>query len=263
MKKYIIEVGSTVTKVDEWDGVNLKRVSDTTIEFKKNFKTNGKILSSDIEKLENLVNNLKEENINIFVCGTSIFRNLSNSEREEFLTNFKNKTGYDFKATSQDEENELTVLGATRNISSKVCVFIGGGGSTEIAVCENGKIIESVNTDFGVIDAMEKYEDLNNDTASSTLEEVMSYVKERLNVPSTKCDVLILAGGAHEMFARVAKLKYEENTLYNDSLAPIMMDILTRKSEVKRYYESISLDEIKSRVEILVPVKYSLNKNIN
>ena len=59
-----------------------------------------------------------------------------------------------------------------------------------------------------------------------------------------KADILILAGGGHEKFARYSGIKYEENTLYKDSASPIMMDIETRKKETERYYKSISLDEI-------------------
>lgn len=50
------------------------------------------------------------------------------------------------------------------------------------------------------------------------------------------------------MFARNSGVSYEKNTLYEDNIAPIMMDIETRKKETKRYFEEISLNEIKSRV---------------
>lgn len=46
----------------------------------------------------------------------------------------KNETGYDFNIISQESEKELTVFGTTRFVNEKVCVFIGGGGSTEIAI---------------------------------------------------------------------------------------------------------------------------------
>ena len=69
-----------------------------------------------------------------------------------------------------------------------------------------------------------------------------------LNLPKEKADILILAGGGHEKFARHSGIKYETNTLYNDEASPIMMDIETRKSETERYYKAISLDEIRNRV---------------
>ena len=148
---------------------------------------------------------------------------------------------------SQEKENELTGYGTTRFVNKKVCVFIGGGGSTEISIYDNG-IKESINTKIGVIDIMQKFPDLAEDIAKTDLETVKAYIKERLNLPKEKADILILAGGGHESFARNSGIKYEDNTLYNDPAQQIMMDIETRKSETERYYKEISLDEIRARV---------------
>ena len=59
----------------------------------------------------------------------------------------------------KESENELTVFGTTRFVNEKVCVFIGGGGSTEIAIYDK-EIKESVNTKVGVIDVMQEFPDL-------------------------------------------------------------------------------------------------------
>ena len=133
-------------------------------------------------------------------------------------------------------------------MKEKVCVFIGGGGSTEIAIYDN-EIKENVNTKIGVIDIMQEFPDLGEDYAITDLEVVKNYIKERINLPKEKADIMILAGGGHEKFARNSGIKYEKNTLYSDEAAPIMMDIETRKSETQRYYKAISLDEIRSKVK--------------
>lgn len=155
--------------------------------------------------------------------------------------------GLEFNIISQEKENELTVLGATRFVGEKVCVFVGGWGSTEISIFSS-TITESKNTSIEVVDVMNKFPDLADDYAKTPLGEVMKYIEERLNVPNDEVDILILVGGGHELFARGSGIKYESNTLYNDNAAPIMMDIKTRKSETKRFYESISLDNIRKNV---------------
>lgn len=96
---------------------------------------------------------------------------------------------------------------------------------------------------------MQTFPDLADDIATTNLETVKKFIKERLNLPKEKADILILAGGGHEKFARHSGIKYEDNTLYEDKASPIMMDIETRKSETERYYKAISLDEIRSRVK--------------
>ena len=247
MNKIIVEVGSTCTKVDKFDGNNMKKLEGTTIQFKKHYNEDKCLRETDIKELIKSINDLKNISEDIYVCGTSIFRSLNDTEKDNFLKRFKKETGYDFNIISQEEENELTVYGTTRFVNDKVCVFIGGGGSTEIAIYDN-EITESVNTKFGVIDVMQEFQDLAEDFATTSLENVKEFIKERLNLPKQKADILILAGGGHEKFARFSGIRYEKNILYNDSASPIMMDIETRKKETERYYKSISLDEIRKRV---------------
>lgn len=247
MNKIIVEVGSTCTKVDKFDGDNIEKLEGKTIQFKKHYNEDKKLRESDIVELISSINDLKAISQDIYVCGTSIFRTLNDTERKDFLNRFKKETGYEFNIISQEKENELTVFGTTRFVKDKVCVFIGGGGSTEIAIYDNG-IKESVNTKIGVIDVMQEFPDLAEEFATTNLETVKSFIKERLKLPKEKADILILAGGGHEKFARYSRIKYEENTLYEDKASPIMMDIETRKNETERYYTSISLDEIRNRV---------------
>ncbi len=247
MAKIIVEVGSTCTKVDKFDGKNIEKLDGTTIQFKKNYNEDKKLRESDVQKLIDSINDLKKISEDMYICGTSIFRTLEDKEKQDFINRFNKETGYDFNIISQDEENELTVYGTTKNVKEKVCVFIGGGGSTEITIYDNG-IKESVNSKVGVIDVMQEFPNLAENFAKTDIETVKNFIKERLNLPKEKADILILAGGAHEKFARVSGVKYEKNTLYDDENCQIMMDIETRESETERYYKAISLDEIRNRV---------------
>ena len=247
MYKIIVEVGSTCTKVDKFNGKNVERLEGKTLQFKKHYNEEKKLRESDVNELIESIKELKNISKDIYVCGTSIFRTLNDLEKNTFLEKFKNETGYNFNIISQERENELTVFGTTRFVQDKVCVFIGGGGSTEIAIYDNG-IKESINSKIGVIDVMQKFPDLAEDFATTNLETVKEFIKKRLNLPKEKADILILAGGGHEKFARYSGIKYEKNTLYKDEASPIMMDIETRKSETERYYKSISLDEIRDSI---------------
>ena len=244
MEKVVIEVGSTVTKIDLYDGNDIKRIQEKTILFKKHYQENHVLNEDDVHLLIDLVKEVKQRYTDIYVCGTSIFRKLNDEERKEFFDTFKRNTGYDFHIIVEEEENHLTVRGATRCVSDRVCVMIGGGGSTEIAIYD-GTIIEEENTSIGVMDVLNVFPDLAQDYASTSLEEVMDFIKERLNLPKTKVDTLILAGGGHEKFARESGITYEDNTVYKDNHAPIMMDIDTRRKDTKRYFEEISLDAIR------------------
>ena len=247
MEKIIVEVGSTCTKVDKYNGRNIEKMQGKTIHFKKHYNEDKQLRENDVRELVKSINDLKSISKDIYVCGTSIFRNLQEQERKIFLDRFKNETGIEFNIISQELENELTVYGATKHVNDKVCVFIGGGGSTEISVYDES-IKESVKTSLGVIDVMEQFKDLADDTATTDIETVKKYIKERLNLPKEKCDILILTGGGHEKFAKESGIKYNKNILYKDIAAPIMMDIELSEKETERYYKEISLDEIRKRV---------------
>lgn len=247
MRKLIIEVGSTCTKLDEVNDSGIKRIKEVTIEFKRNFNKLQQLEGNDVQKLINLVKEEQDEYKDIFVCGTSIFRVLEQRLKEEFLREFHVGTGLEFNIISQEEENKYTVEGATRNVNGKVAVFIGGGGSTEIAIYDNG-IKEMWNTKIGVIDVMEQYPDLGENLATTDVKTVREWVKPKLKVPTQKADVLILAGGGHMKFAKNSGITYEKNILFVDNQKPIMMDINTRKKDTEKYYKEISLDEIRNRV---------------
>ena len=95
MKKFIIiEVGSTNTKTYLYED-KLKDLGIITINFKSNYKLNKKIMESDLEKIYEHIENLKNYECPIYVFGTSIFRELDNLERGKFLKEFKDNTNID------------------------------------------------------------------------------------------------------------------------------------------------------------------------
>lgn len=248
MEKIIVEVGSTSTKIDLYDGKKIKNLALEVIEFKYNYRKANKLDENDVERLISKIIELKKKYQEIYVCGTSIFRTLDDEQKEGFLNEFYSKTGINFEIIDQEKENELTVKGAVKKVNGKVAVFVGGGGSTEIAIYDNG-IKEMVNTSMGVADIMNKYPNLAEDLATTDLEEIKIAIKEKLNLPKQKADTLILAGGGHLLFALNSGITYKKNELYNDELQPFMMDIETRKKDTERYYKEISLDGIRQRVE--------------
>ena len=248
MEKIIIEVGSNNTKIDLYNGKEVKHLKTEVIEFKKNYKKENKLDEKDINTLINIVKDYKKNYENIYVCGTSIFRNLTEEQNIEFLNRFYKETNLKFDIISQEKENELTVIGTTRNVNDKVAVLVGGGGSTEITIYENG-IKEMVNSPIGVVDIMNKFPDLADDFATTDIETIKNEIKKKIKLPKEKADILILAGGGHLYFALNSGINYQKNNLYTDELQPIMMDIETRKKDTDRYYKEISLDDIRKKVD--------------
>lgn len=212
----IIEIGSNNTKTHIYEDGNLISENNMTIEFKKNYKKENKIQSSDLDKLYDVIKFALEytENVNIYGC--SIFRNITEQELNEINKNLKEKFNLQIEVVSQEDEAKYTALGCYNNIKydGNLCVFIGGGGSIELIFVNNGKVIEKKYYDFGVVDITNKFSSLKDDIPTCTFDEVYNHVDDLIGSLNVKADVLILAGGDHLYWYNNARYGLQKNTLY-------------------------------------------------
>lgn len=243
----IIEIGSTNTKAYLYENEKIKDLGFKTILFKEHYKKDNKIASEDKNVLFEYINNLKEKNT--FVFGTSIFRNLSEKQKSEWLKEFKDNTGLDFYIVTSDMENEFTVYGAVSNIDykGKIAVMIGGGGSTELSIVKNGEIIEKANSSFGAMDTTDMFPDLATDYASSDYDYMVSKTKELVNVPQNKADILILAGGDYIYYYEELNYPVIKNKFYENELQPYCLDVKIMDKLDKDFFYNKSLVEIGQR----------------
>ncbi len=243
----IIEIGSNNTKTHIYE--NEKNIYDTTttIEFKKNYSTNKKIDEKDINKLCIEIEKASKYTNKIYVYGCSIFRNISEKELQEINEYLYKKYNLKISVVSQEEEASLTAYGCYSNTdyNGNICVFIGGGGSTELLIINNRKIIEKKYLDFGVVDITKKFPSLKEDVPTCTLDEVRTYINSLIGEINTKCDVIILAGGDHLYWYNNARYGLNENTLYKSENQKYMIDIETSDKYDENAYIT-SLDRIRA-----------------
>lgn len=240
----IVEVGSTNTKAYLCNDNEVLDLGFKTIEFKNHYKKENKINDNDKKVLFDFINSI--DNANVFVFGTSIFRNLDGVSKEEFLKEFKDKTGRDFYIVTPEEENEYTVYGAISKVkyTGNVAVMIGGGGSTELSIVRNGEIIESCNSSFGAMDVSDNYPDLRSDIATTPYDKMLDETKTLVNKPNNNADVMILAGGDYIYFYEELSYPVIKNTLWSDELEPYMLDTVTMDKLDREFFYNKSLDEI-------------------
>ena len=248
MNKFVvIEIGSTNTKSYLYNDGQVNNLSLKTIEFKNHYKKENKINEEDKKLLFEFINDIEEENI--FVFGTSIFRNLPIDQKEEWLKEFKEKTALDFHIVTSNQENEFTVYGAIANIDykGKIAVMIGGGGSTELSIVENGKIIEKANSSFGAMDTTDMFPDLRTDYATSDYETMVEETKKFVNKPQNKADLLILAGGDYIYYYEELNYPIVKNKFYENDLQPYCLDVLTMDKLDRNFFYKVSLESFCQR----------------
>lgn len=221
----IIEIGSNNTKTHIYENSNLVKENNITIEFKKNYKKENKILSSDLDKLYDVINKTLEYTKNIHIYGCSIFRNITKEELDEINKLLKEKFNLEIEVVSQENEAMYTALGCYNNIkyNGNICIFIGGGGSIELIFVNNGNVIDKKYYDFGVVDITSKFNSLKDDIPICTFDEVYNYVDKLIGNLVTKADVLILAGGDHLYWYNNARYDLLANTLYKDENQKYML----------------------------------------
>ena len=228
MKKFaIIEIGSNNTKTHVYEDSIVLYDNNTTIEFKKNYKKENKILSSDLEKLDNVITKALEYTDNIHIYGCSIFRNITDVELEEINNALYNKYKLKIEVVSQEDEAYFTALGCYNDIDydKNICIFIGGGGSIELIFVNNKKIIDKRYYNFGVVDITNKFESLKEDIPTVTFDEVYNYIDTLIDDIDIKTDVLILAGGDHLYWYNNAEYKLIDNDLYKSENQKYMLTI--------------------------------------
>lgn len=243
----IIEIGSNNTKTHIYIDDNVLWEDTNTIEFKKNYKVNNCINKDDLDKLYGVIDEALEYTNNIYVFGCSIFRSITRQELDEINEQLNRKYALKIRVVSQEDEAMLTAYGCYSDIDYKgnVCIFIGGGGSTELIFVNNKEIVGHKYFDFGVVDITGKFASLKDDYNTCTFAEVYSYVEKLIGDIDNKCDLLILAGGDHLYWYNNAKYKLSDNTLY-DSVNQKYMITRDISDEYDRNALETSLDRIRN-----------------
>lgn len=223
----IIEIGSNNTKIHIYKEEKLIYEKTITIEFKKNYQIKKQINEEDLNKLYEVIKNALTYTNNVNIYGCSIFRNISNEELDEINKKIYEKFKLEIQVVSQEDEANYTALGCYKNIeyNENICIFIGGGGSTELIFVKKKEVIAKKYYDFGVVDITNKFESLKNDIPTCSFSEVYDYVDDIIGKIDIKADILILAGGDHLYWYNNARYNLMENTLYKNEKQKYMLTI--------------------------------------
>ena len=244
----IIEIGSTNTNTHIYSENTLLYESNKTIEFKKHYKIEGKLLDSDLKDLYKVIDKAQKYTNNIYIYGCSVFRNITDKEVEKVNADLYKRYKLKIEVVSQEDEAYYTALGALNSVdySGNICVIIGGGGSTELVFARDSKIVERKLFNFGVVDITSKFISLKDDIPEVSFDEVYQYIDELIGEINFEADVLILAGGDHLYWYNNAQFELFPNTLYSDSKQQYMIPI-DKSDEYDRKAYKISLDAVRSR----------------
>lgn len=241
----IIEIGSSNTKAKVFENDKILFEESTTIEFKKNYKLNKKIITDDLEKLYTIIEKTLEYTNNINIYGCSIFRTIEDDELTTINEVLLKKYNLKITVVSQEEEAEYTALGCYKDLpyQERICIFVGGGGSTELIFVKNGKIEKKLFFEFGAVDITNKFETLKEDKPTCTFKEVYDYIDGILDTQNEEAPLLILAGGDFPFWYISAKYEMKSNDLYKRDNQPYLL--------TKEMCNEYDLDSFKKSLNVI------------
>ena len=104
--------------------------------------------------------------------------------------------------------------------------------------------MEKINYPFGAMDVSDQYPDLRTDKAATPMAKMLAETKDKMEIPKSKADILILAGGDYIMFYETLNYPVFKNELYDDDKQPYMLDTKTMRALDDNFMYELSLEKI-------------------
>lgn len=157
----IIDIGSNTIRLSvykEKDGVIHNLFNEKEGASLRSYIKNGKLNEKGVERLMDTLRNFKHlidnfDDIDVVLpFATATIRDSSN--RSEILKKVKDEIGFDIEILSGEEESKFAFIGANSSLEIQKGVLTDiGGGSSEIVIIEQGKVIKSTSLDIGSLSA--------------------------------------------------------------------------------------------------------------
>lgn len=264
----IIDIGSntirlSIYRCEENEKVT-RLINKKTMAGLASYVKNGEITKSGIKKACEVLNEYKEiiENLKIeksFVFATASLRNVTNTDAAVLA--IKEKTGFNVDVVLGEDEGIYDFIGATKvmDVSDGILVDIGGG-STEIVVYENKKIIKSYSIPVGSLSMYSKH-----------VSGLLPTVEERIAI---KCDVLcklkeidglkpnIVAcgvGGTIRAVGKIQEIVLKEEIMRNVIKREHIKKIIKKCDNSRKIFLNKILKVVPDRVHTVVPGLIILN----
>ena len=265
----IMDIGSNTVRLAVYKILGEKAIelfSEKEQVSLRSFVKNGKLsnkgikrLYSTLEKFKNVVDNFEDID-GLYPFATATLRDIAN--RVEILEMLKEKLGLNIEILSGEDEARLAFVGASysTDVDEGVLTDIGGG-SSEIVLIGQKKVIKSTSLSIGSLSAFDDYVDglFANKSDKKKIEKRIDQLLADSNMYKEDKKILAAVGGSARASLKFYNDYYGseggsmESKLFNDMLK----DLLKKKDREKL---DMILDIKPDRVHTLLPGMIILNK---
>ncbi len=258
MKHAVIDVGSNTVRlcIYEMQGGDPVLILNERVMARLGSKTeNGALTEEGITAacdallfLRTFIDEHKAEKISTFA--TAALRNITNSK--EAVAEITKRTGFAIDVLSGEEEARLTYLGAAeeQNITDGVIADIGGG-STELIVVKEGKMLSAISLPIGSLTAYVRFVK-DKPHIETAVAHQRNFIKQMLRdkLPEDLAgEVLYGIGGAARAASELEKLLYPES---GGAIATLEI-LLTRLLADKKLAKESILQASPERLDTALP----------
>lgn len=248
MKYAVIDIGSNTIRlqiyaVDESKNID-SLLNKKTVAGLSSYVEDGLMTKKGVDKLVKVLNNfiyivdhLKVENLYIFA--TAALRNAKNSR--QILTYVEDQVGKKIDLISGEEEARLGYLGIREeyNISNGYILDIGGG-SIEISLVEDNKVIYATSLTNGALSYYKKYSNniLLNKKSATNIKKAISMELEKNKVKRFKKSLPIYGlGGSIRACGNISQEYFDlpsNSHLYKDTLKALRKDLQKKDPDLTK-----------------------------
>lgn len=267
----IMDIGSNTVRLSvykERDGEAVSLFSEKDQVSLKSYVKDGKLTNKGIKRLYNTLKKFKalvdnfEDIDGVYPFATATVRDVAN--RKEVLDLMKEDLDLDIEILSGEEEAKLAFVGASVSTEVKEGVLCDiGGGSTEVVIIGQGKVIKSNSLSIGSLSAFNDYVDglFVDKDSKKLIENKVLQLFDDSSIYEEDFKILSAVGGS----ARAALNFYKDYYKLEDDTRSMdvkefdsMVKDLIKKSDKKKM--RLILDVKPDRIHTLLPGMIILNE---
>ena len=267
----VIDIGSNTIRLSvykEKEGKIYNLFNEKEGASLRSYIKNGKLNDKGVDRLldtlrnfKHLINNFDDIDF-VYPFATATIRDSSN--RSEILQRVKDEIGFDIEILSGEEESKFAFIGANSSLEIKKGVLTDiGGGSSEIVIIDQGKVIKSTSLDIGSLSAFNDNVEFlfPNKDDKKIIEKAIEEELEERNFYQEDHDTLCGVGGSAraslKLYNEYYKLDKENFSMDRKKLKNMLKDLIDH--EDKKLLDLI-LSVKADRVHTLIPGMIILNK---
>ena len=219
-------------------------------------------LINTLNEFKNLISNF-EDISKTFAIATASIRNSSN--RREIIERVRTEVGMDIELISGEEEAKLSFLGAGIDSKSGILTDIGGG-SSEIVVFEQGKVVRTSSLNIGSLVAFDNFSKnlfMTNDE-KKLLEDDIKLMLASNNLNRVQHDIVCAVGGTARACLKLYNEIYDKESgnviITMDGLKKLINTLMSMPDREKM---KLILKVKADRVHTLIPgmiILYRISK---